>query len=87
MNSPQAQLYRGAGFAEVRSGLMARKADRPERLAEAYFERESPPMMLWEDVEAIWSRIDEEDNWSDFHRKLADIEDQRRIFGVQSPSN
>jgi len=85
--SPQAHLYAGAAFDDLRSGLLRRAPDRPERLSQAYFRRESPPMLLKDDVEALWDRIAADDNWSEYHRTLAEIDEQRLAFDFQSMSD
>lgn len=87
MRSPQADLYRDASFAEVRSGLLSHATDRPDRLAAAFFGREAPPSLLVDDVEGIWNRIDADDDWSAFQRSLADIDEQRRALAPETTSN
>ena len=62
----------GAEWDEVR-GLLAPYAPRKPRDA-AYWTGE-PCSMLIEEVEAIWSAIAEQDDWTPFHAKVAAIRD------------
>ncbi|MCA3692017.1 MAG: selenoprotein O, partial [Aquidulcibacter sp.] len=45
-----------------------------ERLTHAYFQAAEPASLVIEEVEALWARIAEQDDWSGFHQKLADID-------------
>ena len=72
--SPQAALYEAVAFAPVRAHLLAREPVRPERLEQAVFQRQTPPSLLIEEVEALWAPIAEADDWTAFEAKLADIE-------------
>jgi uncharacterized protein YdiU (UPF0061 family) len=75
-------LYGRDGFLEFR-GLMADyAADRPERLADPYFQRPEPEELLYDEIEAIWAPITERDDWSAFEAKLASIEAARLAWGL-----
>jgi hypothetical protein len=75
-------LYAEEGFAEFRRLAGAFVADRPERLAAAYFSRPEPEELLVSDIEALWTPIAEADDWSAFHDKLAGIEGARQAWGL-----
>lgn len=75
--SPIAALYAAPAFAELKATLMAAQPDRPERLRDAYFSRAEPCTMLIDEVEAIWSKIAEDDDWSPLQTKLAEIGEMR----------
>lgn len=81
-NSPIADMYNGAGFAPVKEGLFARAADRPERLSHAYWQREKPVSLLYDEVEAIWAPIAERDDWSLFEQTLKDIDAAREALDI-----
>jgi hypothetical protein len=51
------------------------------RLGHPYFERAQPCTMLIDEVEAIWERIAENDDWSALERKLADIRQMADAYG------
>ncbi len=85
MRSPQASLYRDSAFATVSAGLLSRSPDRPERLSADFFGRDSPPTLLIDDVEAMWSKIEADDNWSEFTRILGEIEEQRLALRLYPP--
>lgn len=78
--SPLASRYGEEKFAAVRDGLRAREPDRPERLDHAYFQRERPVSMVYDEVEAVWAPIAESDDWSAFEAKLDDIEAAREAL-------
>jgi uncharacterized protein YdiU (UPF0061 family) len=75
--SPIAGLYADPSFAEIRAGLLARAPDRPERLAHPYFSSESPVSLLIDEVETLWSAIDDQDDWAPLHAHLDRIETAR----------
>jgi uncharacterized protein YdiU (UPF0061 family) len=77
LEGPGAALYAGGAFAPVRRLLEAYAPARPERLATPYFAREAPCSLLIEEVEAIWRRIAEADDWSLFEAKLRAIGELR----------
>ena len=74
LESPQASHYRDAEFAPVRDHITARKPVRPERLAHAVLQASAPPQLLIDDVEALWRPITDDDDWSLFERKIAEID-------------
>jgi uncharacterized protein YdiU (UPF0061 family) len=77
---PRAAIYGDEGFAEFRRLLADYAPDRPERLADPYFARAEPEELLYDQIEALWARIAEADDWSAFHAKLAGIEAARRAY-------
>lgn len=81
--SPQGPLYDRPEFAPIRQALMARAAQRPERLAHAYFAQERPADLLIEEVEAIWAPIAHSDDWRAFEEKLVQIEAMREALDLQ----
>ena len=75
-------LYREEGFAAFRGLIAGFEAERPERLADAYFARPEPEELLYDQIEALWTPIAEADDWSAFHAKLAGIETARVAWGL-----
>jgi len=69
--SPADEHYEGATFADFRTLIAnyepAASTDHP------YWQREAPCSMHIDEVEAIWSRIDSDDDWSALYRKIQDI--------------
>lgn len=82
--SPIRTLYEEPAFAELKSRLLAATPSRPERLAHRYFSRPEPSTMLIDEVEAIWARIAEDDDWSQFDAKLAEIGEMRGAFAFDA---
>ena len=56
--------------------------DRPERLANPYFARPEPEELLYDQIEALWAPIAEDDDWSAFRAKLAAIEAARVAWSL-----
>lgn len=82
--SPIKTLYEEPAFADLKSRLLAAPPARPERLRHAYFSRCDPTTMLIDEVEAIWARIAEDDDWSQFDAKLAEIGEMRGAFAFDA---
>ena len=75
--SPLAGLYTAPRFESVRAALLEHEPERPERLAHDYFKAETPPSLVIEVVEELWSHIAERDDWGPFNRHMARIEEAR----------
>jgi len=80
LQGPRADLYGSAEFLTFRSLLAGREADRPERLASAYFQAPEPVELLYDEIEALWSAIADRDDWTPFDAKLAAIESARKAL-------
>jgi uncharacterized protein YdiU (UPF0061 family) len=69
--SPADEEYDSEAFADFRNLIAgyepAASTDHP------YWEREAPCSMHIDEVEAIWSRIDSQDDWSALYQKIQDI--------------
>ncbi len=83
MAGPRSELYAEPGFTEFRETLAGFTADRPERLADPYFARPEPEELLIGEIEAIWARIADADDWSAFEAKLAAIEAARTAWALR----
>lgn len=70
LEGPRASLYAGETFTAWRTLLAAYDPDRPERLSHPVFQAEEPVSLVIGEVEAIWSAIDRDDDWSLFEAKL-----------------
>jgi uncharacterized protein YdiU (UPF0061 family) len=78
---PRAPHYDGEAFRAFRALLAARESDRPERLSAAWFARGEPEELLYDEIEAIWAAIADQDDWAPFDTKLAAIEAARSAWG------
>ncbi len=83
LSGPRARLYQSKTFADFRFALFEHEPDRPERLEAALFARSEPEEMLIDEVEAIWSAIDRDDDWTIFSDKLGRLEAMRRVYQTQ----
>jgi uncharacterized protein YdiU (UPF0061 family) len=79
---PRAGLYAGPAFTAFREQLAPYEAERPERLADPYFAQPDPEELLYEEIESLWARIAEQDDWSAFDAKLEAIERARCAWGL-----
>lgn len=65
------KTYQGEAFDAFRFALLEHEPDRPERLEHTMFSRPEPEEMLIDEVEALWSAIEQGDDWAPLHAKLA----------------
>ena len=77
MNGLRGDLYGSEAFLAFRGLLAGRDADRPERLAGAYFEAPEPVELIIDEIETLWAAIAAGDDWTPFYAKLAAIEAAR----------
>ncbi|WP_233356714.1 protein adenylyltransferase SelO [Hirschia baltica] len=68
--SPQANLYEGTEFSEVKQMLMAYEPLDEKSLQSSYFQSVHPVTVLIQDIENIWMKVVEEDDWSEFHQAI-----------------
>lgn len=80
----RASLYAGEDFAAFRTAVAAYEPDRPERLSHPYFQGPEPEELLIDEIEAVWARIAEADDWSAFEGKLERIEQARAAWGFSA---
>jgi uncharacterized protein YdiU (UPF0061 family) len=85
--SPRAALYAREDFRAVRRAWSGHAPRRPEALSLDYFARDKPCSMVIEEMEALWSPIDEADDWEAFHAKLADIREMAAAYGLEKPAS
>jgi uncharacterized protein YdiU (UPF0061 family) len=78
--SPEAEKYVANEFGTLRAAFDRFEATRPEALGDPYFGRERPCTLLIDEIEALWSRIAEDDDWSAFESKLREIEAAARAM-------
>jgi uncharacterized protein YdiU (UPF0061 family) len=83
LSGPLASLYLDGAFSGLRAALIARRSDRPERLKHPHFAAESPPDLLIETVEALWSHIAERDDWAPLMSHLERIEQTRQALNLR----
>jgi len=77
---PRANFYQGEDFLAWFNWLDRFKPERPDRLQHAYFQAAEPVSLVIEEVEALWAKIAEDDDWSGFHQKLAAITSLREAL-------
>jgi uncharacterized protein YdiU (UPF0061 family) len=80
--SPSAAFYAAPEFSEVRLALEGFSPDPALSLDHPYFARTTPCTMLIDEVEALWAPIAEQDDWSAFETKRADIAEMASAYGT-----
>jgi uncharacterized protein YdiU (UPF0061 family) len=80
--SPSSALYTGEAFASLHDLLAAYIPSPAARLDHPYFRQPVPCTMLIDEVEQIWSRIAQSDDWSLFHLKLASITEMANAYAT-----
>lgn len=83
-NSPHKALYQSESFL-IFQGLLKTYSPRDaSALDHAYFKRDVPCTMVIEEMEAIWTPIMDDDNWSLFEQKIEEI---REMDDALNPKN
>jgi serine/tyrosine/threonine adenylyltransferase len=80
--SPVHDAYRHEAMAPFAAALEAYAPRIPGVDKIEFFAWSKPPTLLIDEVERIWSFIDENDDWSAFHDRLAAIEQMRIAYAL-----
>jgi uncharacterized protein YdiU (UPF0061 family) len=75
-------LYQGEAAQAFRRALADYEPDTPGRLTNPYFAGPEPEELLYDEIEAIWTPIAAQDDWSLFEAKLDRINDARKARGL-----
>lgn len=82
---PRASAWRGEAFDGFLAAL-ERHETRPGALRDhPFFADGDPSALLWEDIEALWRPIAEEDDWNAFNDRVARIGALREAYGLARP--
>lgn len=82
LGGPRGKLYQGETFDVFRFALFEHGPDRPERLEHPVFARSEPEEMLVDEVEAIWTAIDDDDNWGALQTKIRRVREAGQAWGL-----
>ncbi|MGV8929181.1 MAG: protein adenylyltransferase SelO [Brevundimonas sp.] len=82
LGGPRGTLYQGEVFDAFRFALFEHAPDRPERLEAAMFARSEPEEMLIDEVEAIWTAIDTDDDWGPLEAKRTRLRAAGAAWGL-----
>jgi uncharacterized protein YdiU (UPF0061 family) len=85
--SPVGDTYRAESFNPIRRAFADYAPAPTTNLGHPYFARTGPRTMLIDEMEALWAPIAEHDDWSEFHRVLAEIEEMRDAYAGDSKSS
>lgn len=80
--SPSADLYATETFRPLADALEAYAPADEVNLDHPYFARRQPRTMLIDEVEAIWTPIATDDDWTLFQKTLAEIAEMRDAYGI-----
>lgn len=78
--SPQKEFYQTSTFQELKSILETYSPLDLEKMRHPYFQKASPCTALIEEIEFIWSEIDQKNNWAIFDEKIAQIRSFRGLY-------
>lgn len=70
---PNADAYRGETFKGLKAALAGCRQAPGASREHPYFARSGPVAMLVEDVEAVWEKIEQSEDWSGFEQALDEI--------------
>lgn len=87
--SPQRECYEAESFTTFRNQLGAYEPTEHAQAAltdDPYFARTAPESMLIDEVEALWSSIDERDDWGPLHAKIEAVRTMGRAYGRPDPA-
>ena len=82
---PSAACYDHATFAPLRRSMETFEPVDTGRLADAYFSGVAPCTMLIDEVEALWDPIAENDDWTLFENKVAEIRSMSAALQLADP--
>ena len=74
---PRSALYQTEAFTDFRRKLEVFTPERADRLAAPYFQDAEPQELLYDEIEAIWAAIADQDDWAPFTAKLAVLDEVR----------
>ena len=80
LGGSRGKLYQGEAFDAFRFALLEHEPDRPERLEHPMFSAEAPEEMLIDEVEALWSAIEQGDDWGPLQHKLSRLDAAGRAW-------
>jgi uncharacterized protein YdiU (UPF0061 family) len=78
--SPEAETYNKPEYSEMRDTLLSYEPAQPEQINHTYFKQEAPCTLLIDEVEAIWAKIAENDNWQPLYDKIDAIRMMREAL-------
>ncbi len=79
---PRSGDYAGTLFDAFRRALDAHQPSDPSRLGHEYFQRDEPVSLVVEEVESLWARIAEDDDWAALEEKVAWIREMGEAAGL-----
>lgn len=82
LGGPRAGLYESEAFRAFRASLADYAPRRAESLASSVFQRAEPEELIIDEVEALWTPIDQNDDWAPLNAKLERIEAARQVYGL-----
>lgn len=84
--SPQSKSYETQEFKELIEQMAQYEFKDPSLNHHDYFKNEKPCTLLIDEIEAIWKKIADSDDWSGFEQKISQIRKFRGIYSGLSPT-
>jgi serine/tyrosine/threonine adenylyltransferase len=82
LSGPRGHHYTGDLFAAFKTALDAYETADPAKLDHPRFQQPDPETLLIDEIEAIWTDIAQNDDWSSFYAKLDAIETYRKALSL-----
>lgn len=83
MNGPRTPHYDGEAFAKFRAALDDYTTADAAKLGHPRLSQPEPETLLIDEIEVIWARIAEADDWQPLYDKLSAIETYRQALGMR----
>lgn len=80
--SPAADNYKERAFQRLSILLPKFEPSNASPLEHPYFQQERPCSMLIDEIEEIWSHIDERDDWKPLYKKIESIREMGEAVGI-----
>lgn len=84
LNGPRAEVYTHPDAADFRRLIGGYAPADADTLSHPLFAQVTPATLLYDEIEALWKPIAEDDDWSLFYEKLAEIERYREGLGLNA---
>jgi len=82
LQGPRGAFYRLPEFAGVRQLLAQRGPTHPEKLALPYFQAPEPVSLVIEEIERVWTAIDQRDDFAPFTKTIGEIRSAGAALGL-----
>lgn len=72
-NSPQASFYQGEDFLNLCQAFEAFEVSNTQLAQAPYYQKERPCSLIIDELEGIWKKIADQNDWTSFNQKITEI--------------